>query len=237
MHIPGRGSPGHSGWHGASAPDRGGRAGGFTLVEMLAVMAIMVSLMGLLGIGISQMTAQSARKSAVNLIMNSFEQARVAALRHGTNVYVVFADGSFPEDKRFRSFLILRDRLESDNPPASAPGASPFVVLTKWKELPRGISFLNSIAGNTTVLATTRGFPAGAIPQASGAVSLPTIQFNQTGAIASPVDIADRYLQLYEGYFNGSEDVRTMNRASDLYEVFSFARFTGRIRHEVSALN
>lgn len=203
----------------------------FSLVEMLAVIGIVSAVMGMLGVGIAQLTAQSARKSAVNLVLNTFEQARVAALRSGTNVYVAFAnaDPNFPEDSRYRSFVFYRDRTENDSPAASV--SSDPVFLTKWKKLPRGISFKSSAGLLSSGGATrTLSIPGG------GTVDVPVLKFNATGAVGLP-STGDIRLYLYEGYHDGTNDRITINSTSDLFETFSFARFTGRIRHEVTAFN
>lgn len=203
----------------------------FSLVEMLIVIAIISAMIGMLGLGIAQLTAHSARKSAVNLVLNTFEQARVAALRSGANVYVAFAnaDPDFPEDSRFRAFVVYRDRTENDLP--AAPASSDPVFLTKWKKLPRGISFKSSagflFSGGAT---RTLALPGG------GSANVPVLKFNATGAIGLP-STGEIRLYLYEGYYDGSSDRITMNSNSDLFETFSFARFTGRIRHEVTTLN
>ncbi len=211
--------------------ERSSHKAAFSLVEMLAVVGIMAAVLGMLGVGMAQLTAQSARKSAVSLVLNTFEQARVAALRSGTNVYVALANGDadFPEDKRFRALVVFRDRTESDSPSSSASNAP--VFLTKWKKLPSGISFKSS-AGSLFTSAVTRtlDLPGG------GSADLPVLLFNPTGAISLP-STGDITLYLYEGYHDGSRDRVTINSTSDLFESFSFARFTGRIRHEVTGID
>ena len=214
---------------GRGAPWRECRRRGFTLIELLAVIAIMATLMGLLGIGVAQMTSQSARKSAVNQVMNSFEQARVEALRIAVSVYVAFANGAaeFDADQRYRAFAVFRDRLDGDPPGAPDP-----LPLTKWRQLPRGISF-KSNAGTAITAGASREFQL----DAGRTVNAPCIEFNQTGMITSPPPgSGDITLYLYEGYYGDGGDRVTMNSSSTLFEMFSFARFTGRIRHEVTGI-
>ena len=65
--------------------------------------------------------------------MNTFEQARVAALQTGQNVYVGFADSTFPvADMRYAAFVVFRDATdeekangECDMPKAPPPDSTP----------------------------------------------------------------------------------------------------------------
>jgi len=211
---------------------------GFTLVELLVVVGIMLALLGTLGVALAGSSGQRARQGAINLVLNTFEQARVAALENGTDVYVAFADGDLvgvEDEARYRTFIVFRDRTSSDQPPAGA-GVSRFVFLTDWKRLPRGVSFKsesNSIvnrARSQVVVEAEDGFPRVAAGQA-----LPALIFNASGAVRAPAT-GPLQLFLYEGYFNGSTDVVTGGAGSGLFERFELARFTGRIRHEVSTL-
>lgn len=218
---------------------------GFTLTEMLVVIGIMFSMLGLLGVSMSSLNQQGARQGAVDLILNTFEQARVEALRASVPVYVGFADKDYGVSAdRYRAFIVFRDRIESDPPvPVASPAASPappaaapkYLPLTKWKKLPDGISFKSSgsaLLGASAYRVTITS--ADTIPNLRTG-DLPVLMFNQTGAIQQPA-ASGLTLFIYEGYYDGTKDVPTANSSGSLFEAFTFSRFTGRIRHEVSTL-
>jgi prepilin-type N-terminal cleavage/methylation domain-containing protein len=222
----------------------------FTLVELLAVIVVMSVMMGLLAVSIHSLAAQSARKGAVNQILNTFEQVRVVALQNATNAYVGLADkDTFPdgnEAARYRSYIVFRDRLPTDTPSSDNPNASRFVLLTGWRTLPRGISFVSGYLQNGDVLennlhilkvdpAEKMAIQPGDRFPGIGSGLLVCIQFNQTGMIRKPRGRLDLYL--YEGRFHNRKDLHLGNATGSMLEKFTFARFTGRIRHEVSCLN
>src|SRR5262245_48230986 len=69
---------------------------GFSLAELLSVSALIVLLAGLFFSSISSLSSSAGRRGAANVLMNTLEHARVAALESGQIVSVGFADGDFP---------------------------------------------------------------------------------------------------------------------------------------------
>ena len=203
------------------------------------VVGLMLILLGVAGISLTGSASQRARQGAVNLVLNTFEQARVAALESGAQVYVGFADDQFPggaaDEPRYRRLIVFRERTDSDTPPAGA-GVPRFVLLTDWRKLPRGVSFKsesNSIVNRARAsvdLTVADGFPL-----VTGNLSLPVLAFSASGSVTAPAS-GPLQLFLYEGHFNGSSDVVTGGAGSGLFERFELARYTGRVRHEVSSL-
>ncbi len=209
-------------------------AAGFTLIEMMAVMGIMVIMMALAAPMIGDFATQAGRRGAVNILLNSFENARVAALQSGTNVYIGFADQNFPvEDMRYNSFIIFRDRNEYD----TTPDTQQYVYLTGWRQLPDGISFqrqtnsvLNPANANRTINETDN-FPQFA------AGTLPIVQFMETGGIVQPAAGSGSNplaVYIYEGFFDSTNNTEVNTSQIAGVDKFSLARFTGRIRHEIS---
>jgi len=213
---------------------------GFTLVELIVVLGIMLILLGMLGLSLAGSANQRARWGAINLVLNTFEQARVAALESGAAVHVGFADRDFPlstpgDDVRYRKFIVFRERTSSDSP-AVGPGVPRFVCLTAWRKLPRGVSFKsenNSIVNRAHAAIDLTA--ADCLPGVTANLSIPVLSFTSAGTISAPAS-SSLQLFLYEGFFNGSVDVVTGGAGSGLFERFEFARFTGRVRHEVSSL-
>lgn len=214
------------------------RSRGFSLLELLVVIAIMAVMMSLLLPAISGFSSTAGRRGAVNILMNTFEQARVAALESGQTVYVGFADADFPvEDMRYAGFIVFRDATEEEK----AAGKT-YVVLKKWTKLPKTIAF--------------KRVNSSLIPESSGTLQfaslknelsttfsawnekMPYISFNSSGAIDEPS--GNLRVFLYEGYFAGGRDNFTRNKniqesPSGLFEQISLSRYTGRAQLDITA--
>ncbi len=219
-------------------PARGNAESAFSLLEVLIVIGLMTLLLGMTVPAVNSLANSGGRAGALNVVMNTFEQARAAALQASANVYIVFADANHPdENKRYRAFIVMRDSVTALDGPNTTNKR--FVALSRWQFLPRGISFRNIgasmlNAANMTplgledsrepFLANSPGLPA----------SLPYVQFTSTGIVRQPADSAHLQLFIYEGYWDSeaSRDTATA-RGGDLLDQISLARFTGRAQVDV----
>ncbi len=217
------------------------KRGGFSLIELLAVMAVIAIMTSLLVPAISGISSSSGRRGAVNTLMNTFEQARVAALQTGQNVYVGFADSSFPvADMQYAAFMVFRDATDEEK----AANSGPYVILKKWTKLPKNISFKrinNSIvpmSGGQTQFAGLNALLPGQYQILSE--KLPVMTFNSSGVIeggSSPLQ-----LFLYEGYYTKSTDTDNFTRnaqtqsTAGLFEKIAFSRYTGRAQLDITSL-
>ncbi|HEX8371375.1 MAG TPA: prepilin-type N-terminal cleavage/methylation domain-containing protein [Chthoniobacterales bacterium] len=214
---------------------------GFTLVELLAVVAILLLMLGMTLPAINDVLGSKGRKGAVNILLNTFEQARVAALEQSTNVYVGFADGKIPMRSRgeqnegfpYTRFIVFREYNPSLDPASANPPK--YVALTKWLALPKGISFksgagtvASDASGGTVALTSSDKFPS-----ITAEYAMPVVQFTNTGMIQMPS--ANLRLFLYEGFWSGSSDVFTRANNGNLFEKITFARFTGRAQVEITS--
>ncbi len=208
-----------------------GHRGAFSLVELIAVMAIMVVMLSLLAPSLSNFGSTIGRKAAVTTLMNTFEQARVAALESGANTYVLLRRRTFPDPD---ALMVIRDRPIWET---TSPGTGP-VQLTKWIDLPDKV-LLYSLA-NTIVTPTTLSKPA-SLPsnyeppglEAGEAGKLSYVQFNPSGAISYPsANDANLTLFITEGVRG---EAGTQAKLSD-FERIAFARFTGRARLDITTL-
>lgn len=202
--------------------ERPQRVGGFSLLELLVVMAILTAVIGLTIPAVRHLSGGGGRRSAVIQLTNTFEQARALALQRGVRVYVAFAGADFPEtEKRLRRYMVLRDRapeVDGDGPPV--------INLTGWRTLPTGISFVNEPL--SIVDASSGATVQAVVPVGAGApqeLELPCLVFNPMGMIEQPASSHLR-LFIYQGFHREGVDVPT---TQDIYyDHIRFSRFTGR---------
>jgi prepilin-type N-terminal cleavage/methylation domain-containing protein len=211
---------------------------GFSLIELLAVMTIII-IMGAMSLPmLSSLSNQIGRKGAVNILLNSFEQARVTALNTGVTTYVGFADANFPQEHfRYRAFILFRERREED------PAQPPYVALTKWTFLPKGISFKSigaQLLGDTGPANSMNFKASDGIPYITNNLPLRLIGFNGSGQLSYPSGANSSHLNLYiyEGFFSASSADRdnSTNKNNLYFERISFRRFTGRAELDITQI-
>ncbi len=220
---------------------KGGRkrpgARGFTLIELLCVVGIMSMMMGAIVMAIPGFRSTYARKEAIDDVMGTLEQARVAALQAGENVTVIFArpqNGTQGDD----AMLVV------GTPPLGSPSTAS-VFYTKWIYLPKGVRFRGETG---TLTGTTDNQPAGidpsALPPLTGNPTYSTVTFNSTGQVTSPAS-GNLTMALYEGtrtsgtaeQATGASAKATQGLAdSGLYDVIRIARYSGRARVDMDTL-
>jgi hypothetical protein len=205
---------------------------GASLIELLAVAAIMALMATLLYSALPSLSNSAGRRGAVNILLNTFEYARIAALESGQTVYVGFADEDFPlPEMRYAAFLVFRETSEGER----AAGAGNYVVLTKWTKLPKNVAF-KRVTGSLISENGGQTFSGlnAALPTSQHDETFPSLAFNRTGAVeggTSPV-----HLYLYEGYYAGQQDIQT-RRGGDLFDKISVSRYTGRAQFDVTKTN
>ena len=205
---------------------------GASLLEVLSVSAIIVLIAGIFYSAISSFSSSAGRRGAVNVLMNTLEHARIAALESGQIVYVGFADDDFPlEEMRYKAFLVFRETSDEER----AAGAGNYHVLRKWTKLPGHLAF-KRVTGSLVAGSGGQTFPGlnNALPAGQHDEEFPSVAFNGSGAVgggSTPVE-----LFLYEGYFAGSQDIQTQ-KGGDLFEKISLSRYTGRAQFDITTTN
>lgn len=203
----------------------------FSLLELLAVAAIVGMLMALAVPAISGFTSPAGRKGAVIVVMNALEQARVSAIETGRDVVVLFwrkngTTGTQPDEP---DALMLLRRNETDT--AWEPA-------TRWIKLPNGVLFHSEdenslIRGSQPDSSLLLAVP-GATPSASQTGAL---QFSSSGAVKNPAtSSAGLYIAFTEGQrASGSNTLAIDKQKSGGREVISLARYTGRATMDIVA--
>lgn len=209
---------------------------GFSLVEMLAVMAIIAIMTALLAPAVNSATSTAGRNGAVNILMNTMEQARVAALESGRPVYVVFYRRIFPEQD---AIMVLRD-------PDLTSTKTDYEQLTHWIKLPKGV-LLHTVGNDNILLDTLKlpqsssGFDLSKSPALSklnlqSGENLNVLKFNPYGAVAFPS--TKLMLIVGEGVRGNGGSVALFRKGNTGgFEIISLRRYTGRASLEVSTVN
>lgn len=207
---------------------------GFSILELLLVISVIAIMMSLLLPAVAGFSSTAGRRGAVNVLMNTFEQARVAALESGQNVYVGFADGDFPvADMRYSAFIVFRDASDEEK----TAGKS-YVVLKKWTRLPKNIAFKTVSSSLVGASKTTFTHLSNEVGQSFNDEEFPCVAFNSSGAVDQPSTNLRVYL--YEGYYAEGQDNHTRNKTTQessagLFEQISLSRYTGRAQLDITA--
>jgi type II secretory pathway pseudopilin PulG len=200
---------------------------GFSLVELLTVIGLIALMTSLLIPATASLRGSHDRKRAVNLIMNMIEQARVAALKSGERVHVIFAKAKVSIHGEDAVIVI------GDGPLLGSQNPGP-VVYTRWIKLPQGVRIFSAAdtLGSSAVSDTTL---LQALPASPTESELSCVTFTPSGGVEYPPD-PHLQIALYEGIRQSGREQATGAGArstqnlgeNGLYDIVSLTRFTGR---------
>jgi prepilin-type N-terminal cleavage/methylation domain-containing protein len=196
--------------------------GGFTMLEILVVLAIMVLLLSALVPAVSSLSKSSGRKAAIANLVGGIEQARAQAITDSQATYVVFptfgsgTSQAILDRYNYKSYAIFED--DPTNPGAVKQ-------LTPWRSLPTGVSLRSASVG---ALATTTF----AFTPLNTSASFPFLKFTTDGAI-DPASTSSSTnpltLGVFEGYVASAADHDTSS--SRFTETINIDRYSGRAEY------
>lgn len=194
-------------------------------------MTIVVIMLALLAPAIRSTMMTAGRKGAVNVLMNTIEQARAAALESATNVYVVFWQREFPEQD---SIMVVRAPVEWN---ANEAGQT-LIPLTRWIPLPKGVLLLTGKGRNLFQSGKPASFNVEDLPKKPALGDLGFLQFSPSGGIQHPADKNDCRLIVSEGVRGANKTVAlfTPKKEQGLFDIITFRRSTGRTSLDVTTL-
>ena len=199
---------------------------GFSLIEVLTVVAITAMLMTMAVPALSGFTSPTGRKGAVTIVMNTLEHARVSAIETGRETVVLFwkknGVAGFPPDEQ-DAVMVLRKSQDD----------SAWESISRWFTLPKGVLLDGADEDSEILQNAASGLTAPSLPSLPGNpdnIQLRFIQFTTSGAIWSPsVTSAGLYIAFTEGQrATGTDEMRPDKQKSGGQEVISLARYTGR---------
>ena len=208
----------------------------FSLIELLLVMAVIAIMLSLLLPSITGFNNTAGRRGAVNTLMNTFEQSRVAALEAGRPVYVVFRRRTFPEPD---AIMVFRQ------PEDTSVGTWQYEQLTKWIKLPKTILLHKPGAVESLLsdsLIATSEFDVSRVPNppllASDDRPLKVLTFNESGGVSFPSEKAYRKLIITEGVRDASgSEALVGTKGIGGFEIISLSRYTGRSQLDVTTIH
>lgn len=153
-----------------------GAVDGFTLIEMLVVIAIVAILTALLAPAVQGLMGTSGRRGGLNTVTAVFEQARLAAIENGTTAYIGFPINAQNQTNAFSQMIIFRDARPGD------ASTNP-VTVTRWQRLPNGVFFEPS--DNFAASVANRKLPTNTLPKLGSEelAQIPALAFNRFGQL------------------------------------------------------
>ncbi len=211
---------------GPVTPERS--VGGFTLLELLVVMGIILIALAALVPAVTSLSKAGGRRAALNSLLGGIEQARAEAIKSSQATYVVFpaftsGTQSTLDRYNYRSYAIFEDD-------AAIPGN--VKQLTDWKSFPTGVALRaagTAALSNLADPATLTPSVAFSFAPDTSAAPFKCFKFNSNGEVQTPA--GNVLLAIFEGYVNSGSEVATTKDGSgnpSAVEYLMVSQFTGR---------
>jgi prepilin-type N-terminal cleavage/methylation domain-containing protein len=150
------------------------RAPGFTLLEVLIVVALIAVMSTLLVPSMRGLMGVAGPRGGVNTVASAIEQARLSALESGGSAYVGFPEDLPGGEDPYSAVIVFREAREDED--------GDYVAVSRWMRMPRGV-FVDASGLSGSVSAD------GAFPKLDSAPAgqLRVLRFDRFGKLYSSV--------------------------------------------------
>jgi prepilin-type N-terminal cleavage/methylation domain-containing protein len=177
----------------------GCRSRGFTLIEVLVTISILVILLAA-GVGLLGGTGPQARKSGADMLAGMIEQARTTAITTRSHVVLAVAEpGDFPSgDNRCRIGLFRVNGWTDDfSKPITA------TLISRWKILENGVVLIGGEVEDG--LANPLDGDKVTLSDGKGQVKAHAVVFNPRGGLQYPAGSRPVAMRVAEGNYRNGE--------------------------------
>jgi prepilin-type N-terminal cleavage/methylation domain-containing protein len=199
----------------------------FSLIEMVAVIAILVTLMTA-GVSLVNGTGTQSRRAGADMLSGMIEQARTKAITSRSHVVLAIAEpGDLPSgDERCRIGIFTVDTWPD---PATTPLALKGVLASRWQTLNTGIVLIpGSVDGVPNPLDQPEvNITYGGTKNLN--IKVHAIAFNSRGSLAYPTGSTPVAIRIAEGGYRGSPKKATPNRRGSEQAISETRLKIGRV--------
>lgn len=199
---------------------------GFSLVELVAVMAVMAVVLTMAAVNYSSSPERSARV-ARDLVVAQVTRARSHAIATGIPTALVLSPyHTGPSATRGRMMGLVEVKKSSD----AAVGFEADRVLTRWRELPKGQLFVpQSLAqrSQATVLDSEKKLT---LSLNGELIAVPYLLFSREGRVLYPPTAKIEICLAPAIVDNGNPRLTGVNQDGSSVEVIEVSRLSGRAR-------
>lgn len=194
---------------------------GFTLVEILVVVAIIAILTTLMLPALQGLVGVGGLRGGVNSVLLALDQARAAAIENGTDAFVGFPEGLSDPDADHSTLVVFRKAKEGE-----VPGGA-IVPLSRWIKLPQGILMdLSDVEFSADDLPPDA---SASLPKLGGQdVPVRVIRYDRFGRIITgPAGAGEMKILVGDGVAQGSTIV-FKGQGGKMHDTLTAQRLTGR---------